>query len=160
VSQITPTSVNCKEFSTGTAKTLNAVRYSVKQGLINQTDTGGFEYWVTVTAAAGSNTFVINQSITTGNFSKLFAISSGSAVYNSGCRAIKGATFTQSSTNGTTGTITATFSAPSAGTYYIKLKFDASSVVGQPPPSPSTVGYSFDTIGVPGSTAGLSLIKK
>jgi hypothetical protein len=48
--------------------------------------------------------------------------------------------FTQSSTNGTTGTVTVTFNASSAGTYYISIKFSTSSVIGKTAPNPSTVG--------------------
>jgi hypothetical protein len=50
---------------------------------------------------AGSNTFVVSQSITTGNFSTLFAIASGSVVYNSSCTNVRGK-FSQSSPNNTT----------------------------------------------------------
>lgn len=131
----------------------------MKNGAISQTNAGVFYYWVKVTAAAGSNTFVINQSITTGNFSTLFAIASGSNIYNSSCTNVH-ATFTQTSTNGTTGTVTATFNASTAGTYYIAIKFSTSNVVGKTAPSPSTVGYTYNTTGVPGSTSGLSLVKK
>jgi hypothetical protein len=128
--------------------------------MINGTNPGTFNYWVKVTAAAGSNTFVINNSITTGNFSTLFALTSGSAVYDSTCKSVK-ATFTQSGTTGTTGTITAKFTAASAGTYYIAVKISTSNIQAKAAPSPgSTVGYSYSTTGVAGSTAGLSLVLK
>ena len=127
--------------------------------MINGTNPGTFNYWVKVTAAAGSNTFVINQSITTGNFSTQFALTSGSAVYDGSCKATK-ATFTQSSTSGTTSTVTVKFNAASAGTYYIQVKFISSNLSGQAGPTPSTVGYSFSTTGVSGSTQSLNLVKK
>jgi hypothetical protein len=118
-----------------------------------------FFYWVKVTAAAGNNTFVVNQTITTGNFNTLFAIASGSIVYNSSCTNVHG-TFTQSSINGTTGTVTVTFNAASAGVYYIAVKFSTSGVVGKTAPSPTTVGYTYNTTGVPSSTSSLNLSKK
>jgi len=127
--------------------------------MINGTNPGTFNYWVKVTAAAGSNTFVVNNSITTGNFTTLFALTTGSAVFDSGCKSVK-ATFTQSSTTGTTGTVTATFTAASAGTYYIEVKLSTSNIQGKAAPSPSTVNYSYSTTGVPGSTAGLNLVLK
>jgi len=68
--------------------------------------------------------------------------------------------FTQSSLNATTGTVTATFNAPAAGTYYIGIKFSTSTVKGKTAPSPATVGYSFATTGVTGSAASLQLVKK
>jgi hypothetical protein len=49
------------------------------------------------------------------------------------------------------------FNAASAGTYVIKLKFATTAVRNQPVPSPTTVGYSFSTTGVAGSTSGLNL---
>ena len=67
----------------------------VKNGKINQENPGVFFYWVKITAPAGNNTVVVNQSITTGNFNTLFAIASGSNVYNSSCKNVHG-TFTQS----------------------------------------------------------------
>jgi hypothetical protein len=100
---------------------------------------------------------VINQSITTGNFSTLFALApGGSNVYSSSCKAAK-STFTQSSNNAT---VTVTFKAPTAGTYFIDLSFGTSAVTNQTAPSPSTVGYSFSTAGVPSSTSSFNLIKK
>ena len=159
MSRITPTGTTCSDFSGGTAQTLTTIQYSVKNGSISQENPGVFYYWVKVTAVAGSNTFVINQSITTGNFSTLFAIASGSNVYSSSCTSAH-ATFTQSSINATSGTVTATFKALTAGTYYIAIKFSPSSVTGKAAPTPSTVGYSYSTTGVAGSTSGLSLIKK
>jgi hypothetical protein len=135
------------------------VSYTVKNATINQTNPGVFYYWVKVTAPAGSNTFVVNQTITTGNFSTLFALASGSNVYNSSCTNVHG-TFTQSSINGTTGTVTVTFNAPTAGVYYISIKFSTMSVMGKTAPNPSTVGYSYDTTGVPGSTSSLNLVRR
>ena len=160
VSQLTTTGTTCKDFVGNTAKNISTIEYNVKAGTIRQPAPGGFFYWVKVTAAAGSNTFVVDQTITTGNFSTLFALTSGSSVFNGNCKQLQGATFTQSSTNGTTGTITVMFNAPTAGTYYIAVKLNTANLNMQPAPTPSTVGYSFDTAGVPGSTSSLNLVKK
>ncbi len=160
MSQITETGTTCAAFSGGTAQTLGSVQYSVKNGAISQANPGVFYYWVKVTAPAGNNTFVVNQSITTGNFSTLFGITSGSIVYNSSCTNVHG-TFTQSSiTNTTSGTVTVKFNASTAGSYDIAIKFTATSVTGKTAPTPSTAGYSYSTTGVPGSTSGLNLKKK
>ena len=122
---------------------------------IKEVNPGAFFYWVTVTASAGSNTFTINQTITSGNFNTLFSIQSGSNVFNSNCNSVH-PTITQSG-----GTVSVTFNAPTAGTYIISIKFDSQSLVGKPAPSPTTtVHYDLRTIGVPGSTSGLNLIKK
>ena len=114
-----------------------------------------FFYWIKVTAAAGSNTFTINQTITTGNFdSHFFHFTSGSAVYSSSC--VKGSSvITQSS-----GVTTIQFNASSAGTYIIGVKYDTGSVKGFAAPSPTTVHYTFEVPSVPGSLQGLYLKKK
>lgn len=159
MSQITPTGTTCSEFSGGTAQTLSSVQYTVRNGVIRQENPGVFYYWVKVTAPDGNNTFVVNQSITTGNFSTLFAIASGSVVYNSSCTNVHG-TFTQSPINATSGTVTVRFNTPTAGTYYIAIKFSTSSVTGKTAPTPSTVGYTYSATGVPGSTSSLNLVKR
>jgi predicted amino acid-binding ACT domain protein len=154
VSQITPTGTTCNQFVAGTADTLSSLQYSVKDGVISQVSPGVFFYWVRVTAVAGINTFTINQTITTGNFATLFAIQSGSNVFDTNCNSLH-PTITQSGAK-----ITVQFYAPTAGTYIISVKFSASSVKGAPAPAPTTtVHYQFSTANVPDSTSGLDLVK-
>ena len=135
--------------------TLSQVNYSVSGGVISNVNPGVFFYWVRVTASAGHNTFTITQTITTGNFNTFFDLHSGSNVFDSGCNSVH-PNFTQ-----TGNTTTVTFTAATAGTYFISLKGDPHPLVGQPAPSPTTtVHYNFTTTGVPGSTSGLDLIKQ
>ena len=47
-----------------------------------------------------------------------------------------------------------------SGTFYIGIKYDASSVKNIPAPNPTTTHYEFATSGVSGSTQGLDLVKK
>ena len=156
VSQITPPGTTCTQFKNCTAQTLSSVNYSLDyHGRIHSVSPGAFFYWVRVTAPAGSNTFTITQTITTGNFNTFFGLQSGSNVFDSNCNSV-GPTITQ---NGDTTTVT--FNAATAGTYFISINYDPHSVVGQPAPSPgTTVHYDFTTTGVPGSTSGLDLIKQ
>jgi len=124
-------------------------------GRIHSVDPGAFFYWVRVTAPAGSNTFTITQTITTGNFNTFFGLQGGSNVFDSNCNSVV-PVITQ---NG--GTTTVTFIAPAAGTYFISINYDPHTVVGQPAPSPgTTVHYDFTTTGVPGSTSGLDLTEE
>ncbi len=156
ISQITPTGTTCAQFRDGTAATLDHLNYSVVNGKIkNNVTPGVFFYWVEVTAPAGSNTFTITESITTGNFSTPFLLGGGSNVFDLNCNGVS-ETITQ---NTTTGTVTVTFNAPTAGTYIIGLKYDSHSIAGATAPNPPTVHYNFATTGVPGSTQGLDLIK-
>jgi hypothetical protein len=112
-----------------------------------------FFYWVTVTS---SGTYVIDQTITTGNFTTKFTVASGSAAYNSSCTKVS-STITQ---NPTTGAVTVTF-AGSGSTFFIGIKYSTGAVVGKAAPSPgTTVHYDFSTGGVAGSTSGIDLKKK
>jgi hypothetical protein len=116
-----------------------------------------FFYWVKVTVPAGNNIVTITQTITTGNFTCLFAFANGSNVFDSNCNSVS-ETITQ---NPTTGAVTVQFNAPTAGTYIIGIKYDSKSIAGCNAPSPTTtVHYNFATTGVPGSTQGLDLIKQ
>ena len=157
-SKITPTGTTCNEFKNGTAETLASLSYSVSNGKIGQNVTPGvFFYWVKVTVpTAGNNVFTVTESITTGNFSTPFLLGGGSNVFDLNCNSVS-ETITQ---NTTTGTVTVTFNAPTAGTYIISLKYNSKSIAGAPAPSPgTTVHYDFATTGVPASTSGLDLIK-
>jgi hypothetical protein len=157
--QITPTGTTCAQFDSGGAATLSTLSYTVKSGKVNQVSPGVFFYWIKVTATAGSNTFTINQAITSSNnnFNHFFTSTSGSNVFTSSCTAVKPAP-TISTSNGIT---TVTFTASTAGTYIIGVKYDAGSVKGFPAPSTNTtVDYTFQIPTVPGSLQGLSLVKK
>jgi hypothetical protein len=156
VSQITPTQTTCQQFASGQSSTLSQVQYSVKGNAISQVAPGVFFYWVKVSAPG---TYTINQSITTANFTTLFAVAAGSSVFNSACNTVAGNTITQSSG---LGAVTVTFSSASSGPFYIGIKFSTSNVVGKtaPPSNNSTVHYQYSTTGVAGSTSGLDLVRK
>jgi hypothetical protein len=148
-SQITPTATTCAQFRDGTAGTLSELLYTVKSGSINSVAPGVFFYWISVDAVQGSNTFVIHQNITTGNFdSHFFNMASGSAVFTSNCVKLTG---TNSNITQAGADTTVTFNASSAGTYIIGIKYDSASVKGFAPPSGGTGGttahYEFSTGG-------------
>jgi hypothetical protein len=154
VSQITPAETTCSQYSSDTAETLGGVQYTRKQGLIGRILPRSFLYWVTVTAPAGDNVFKITQTITTGNFTTFFAGGgNGSSVFDSDCVSLE-RTARQSGN-----TTTIRFNAPTAGTYFIAIAFDARSLVGEPAPNPRIVHYEFTTTGVLDSTSGLDLVK-
>jgi hypothetical protein len=115
-----------------------------------------FFYWVFVTVPAGNNSFTISETITTGNFNTPFLLGGGSNVFNASCGSVS-QTITQ---NNTTGAVTVSFNAPSAGTYVISLKYNSKSIAGAPAPSPTTtVHYNFQIVGDPGSIQGIDVIK-
>ena len=158
-SQITPTSTTCADFNSG-AETLDTVNYSVRNGKITQVDPGVFFYWIKVDAAAGSNTFTINQDTPTSAFNVFFRMASGSAVFTSNCVKVNGAHITDDAN----GDVTIQFNASSAGTYIIGIKYSTGAVKGANAPSPTTVRYTFETSDsggvIPGSLQGLDLKKK
>jgi Bacterial pre-peptidase C-terminal domain len=156
VSQITTKETKCNKFRDGGAQTLSSVSYAVGgHGEIKDVKPDAFLYWVAVTVPAGSNTFMVSETITTGNFNTLFDIDKPkSKVFDSNCHDVHGI-FTQ---NG--GTVTVTFTAPAAGTYYLQVKYKTDSVNHDPAPSPTTVHYEFMTAGMPGSTSGLDLVRR
>jgi len=100
---------------------------------------------------------VIDQSITTGNFTVLWAIVKGSAVFNSACSSVSKPSFSQTSTTGTDGSITASWNATVSGTYFIMVKLDIKSAVRQVVPNPATVHYNFSSAGIANSSAGIDL---
>ena len=156
MSKITPTGTTCNDFKNGQAGTLASLSYSVKNGQINQVAPGVFFYWLKVTVPAGNNVFTITETITTGNFTRTFSLANGgNNVWNNSCNSISN-TITQAAN----GTVTVSFNAPVAGTYFISLKYDSGSVKGGAAPAPTTtVHYDITTMGVPGSTDGIDLIK-
>jgi hypothetical protein len=163
VSQLVKDGTRCDQFSGGTAQQQNSVTYGVDgNGKINSTNPAKFMYWVRINVPAGNNIFVVRQSVTTGNFSYQCKLDIGNQVAKSDCHAVSGANFVQNTTSGADSTVTVTFNAPNAGSYFIGLKFKADSLKGLlAPTSPATtIGYSFSTNGVPGSTSIVSIIKQ
>ena len=128
--------------------------YTARNGRIRSVSPSGFDYWVRVNGAAGANSVVVSQAITTGNFSTLFGQGSGSTVSTSGCATVSGATFTAGSGNGT---FTVQWNAATAGTYFIGLTLSTSGLKNRAVPNPPTVHYAFTTNGVTGSTSGIDL---
>ena len=129
--------------------------FTVRNGRIRNASPTAFDYWVRVSGSAGSNTAVISQSITTGNFSTFFGLGTGTAVYNASCGTVGGATATAASGNGS---FTVQWNAASSGTYYIALRLSTSSVNNKRAPS-SAVHYQYSTNGVTGSTSGIDLTR-
>ena len=148
---------SCSTFSDGSASTLSEITYSVKKGKVSTLSVGTFSYWIAVTAVAGTNTFSVEQSITTGNFARLFAIAPASTVYRSSCGGGVKSTFTQTTTAATSGTVTVTFTAPAAGTYFVNVKLTAGELKGEAAPTPGTVHFVFSTAGMVGSARALDL---
>ena len=153
-SQLTPTGTTCSQFSSGTAQPLGDAQFRVDSRLIRRVSPRNFLYWLIVTAPAGNNSFTVTQTITSNNFGTFFAaVENRSKVFDFDCGSVQRA-ITQSGN-----TVTVTFDAPTAGTYFIAISFSAHSLIGEQEPRPGrTVHYDFTTTGVPDSTSGLDLV--
>jgi len=151
-SKITDTSATCGQFAGGSASPLASLLYALRNGKISDVQPRSFVYWVKVTASAGSNTFTINQGITSGNFSTVFGAGSA-AVYTSAC----GAGPRDSRSQSVNGSVSLRFNASAAGTYFLAVTYKSTSVKGQRPPNPNTAHYEFSTQGVSSSTSGIDL---
>jgi hypothetical protein len=162
VSQITPTAATCQQFASGTAAGLSSVTYATKGTTITSENPGAFFYWVRIAVStAGSQSFTITQATTyaptTGT--RYFTLpSSGSVAYGPSCTTL--ATQLNGGT-ATNPTVTISFSAAAAGTYFIRLKYSTSSVVGSGPAftsrSAGSYTYAFQTTGLSSSTSTLVL---
>jgi hypothetical protein len=148
--QITPTSTTCNQFASGVATSLSSLKYTLKSGNINQVNPGVFFYWVQVPAGG---TYTITQALSTNTLTKRFSIANGSFAFDASCEKLNA-----KPVQDIDGNVKISFSG--SGTSYIGIKYSASSLVGQPAPSPSTVNYLFATTEVTGSTRGLDLMKK
>jgi hypothetical protein len=167
VSQITPTQTTCAQFASGTAGTQSAITYSTKGTTISQAAPGVFFYWVKVTVTtAGKQTYNILQSTTysptTGT--AMFAKANGSFAYNGSCGTLS-TTISPAGTGPTGSDYKVVFTAPTAGTYYIGIKYTTSTIVGSGPAatkfvSPQNYLYTFSTSGVSGSSNTLALNHK
>jgi hypothetical protein len=156
VSQITATAATCSQFAGGSAQTLASSEYIAKNGTIKKVIPNTIVYWVKVSLASGSQSVEVDQAITSGNFSQKLSFANGSHVYTGACGKVKGPSFAA----GPNGSATASFNAPTAGTYIVALRFKVSAVNGQSVPTPSTVHYAFSTAGVSGSTSGFDLVNQ
>jgi uncharacterized repeat protein (TIGR01451 family) len=151
VGQITPTGTTCGQFNAGTSATLSQLNYAIKAGKLSAVNPGVFFYWIKVTATAGANTFTVNQS-QSDTFPRFFDQASGTAVYNSGCNKVS----VQNITTSSAGVTTVTFTAPTAGTYIIGIKYSSKSVEGFGAPAGDVI-YTFATGGVSGSSQNITL---
>ena len=85
------------------------LNYSVKDGKIkNKVTPGVFFYWLSVTVPAGNNVFTVTQTITTGNFTRIFTLRTG------GMCGTPAVTISNTMTQAANGTVTVSFNAPVA----------------------------------------------
>jgi hypothetical protein len=161
-SQITDTAVKgeaeCSLFTGGTAGTVSTVSYDTNSGTISKITTpGSFWYFVKVQVTTpGTQSFTVTQSTTyaptTGT--PFFSLGGGSTAYDGSCNPL-GTTVT-----GGGASTTVSFTAATAGTYIVSVKFSTHSVIGSSPASDTpgfSYNYTFATTGASGSTQGLML---
>jgi hypothetical protein len=134
--QITPTETTCQQYAGGTAATLDLLAYTVKAGKINSVSPGVFFYYTKVDGAAG-DTVTITESHT-GVAPDINIQKSQVVLYSTTCSKL-----TWGSLNVNDGSATGTL--PSTGSFIVGVKYDSSSLKGNPSPNPTTTTYSFGT---------------
>ena len=161
-SQITNTAfkgeTECTLFTGGTATTVSTISYDTNNGTISKITTpGSFWYFVSVQVTTpGTQSFTVTQTTnyapTTGT--PYFSLGGGSTAYDGSCNPL-GTTVT-----GGGASTTVSFTAATAGTYIVSVKFMTHSVIGSSPASDTpgfSYNYTFATTGASGSTQGLML---
>ena len=154
--ELTDDVATCAQVAAGTAPVLSIVNYMDRNGVIKKVVPNLAVYWVKVTVPAGPRTVEVDQTITSGNFSKKLTLGAGGRVFTAACGRLQQATFT----SGPDGSVTVGFNATAAGTYLVAVRYQSSAVIGQPTPAPTTIHYLFSTAGVSSSTATLDLLRQ
>jgi hypothetical protein len=152
--QITPTQVDCTNFISGTAPTLDAVNYTVNGGKIGQgINPGVFFFWTNITTTVPNQVVTVSQSNTSTNNSPLFEIHQGwIRLYTGDCSSWVAGTPNASNTGGS-------FTVPTPGNYVIGVKYDVKSLAGTTPPVPANITFNFTT-SLGGQTGASVLLKK
>jgi len=152
--QITPTQVDCTQFASGTAPTLDQINYSVSGGKIGQNiNPGVFFFWTNITTTVPNQVVTVSQTNTSTNNAALFTVHQGWArLYQGDCSSY------------TTGTVIAggtgaSFTVPTPGSYIIGVKYQTKSIAGTTAPVPADITYNFTT-SLGGSTGASVLLKK
>lgn len=129
--QLAPTQTTCQDYQAGSAANQTEALYGVKNGLINNVAPGVFFYYSRVTAPAASFTIQVQQ---TGNFTPLFAVQNNNQVrlYNADC-SVSAQLAGYTAANGQAA-LNVSGAAPGQ-VFVVSIKYDASSVSGQPAPS-------------------------
>jgi hypothetical protein len=144
--QITPTAVSCAGYVSGTAPSLGQVNYSGDTKIGQNINPGVFFYYAQVSGPAGT-AVTVTQSHT--GSAPIFLGQGGQAIlWNEDCT--KAVTGSVDASGG------ASFTLPTAGTFFIGIKYSTKSIVGDPVPNPSTSTYTFSS---PGGSATMQLVK-
>lgn len=153
ISQVTDTVATCSAvFLTGDYPSLSAVQYATKRNAISQVNPGVFFYWAQVTLGPGGGT-VLSQSADVG-WSRWFTQAAGSQLFSTDCLTVKNA---RVATNAA-GVTSVTGTGITSGTYYLAVKFAATSLVGATAPGTDPTYTFTSAVGAP--AVELPLIRK
>ncbi|HEX2912156.1 MAG TPA: hypothetical protein VH186_15205, partial [Chloroflexia bacterium] len=136
---VAPTQTTCQQFASGTASSLDFLDYNVKGGKINSVAPGVFFYYSKITAPSPSFTITVAQ-YKPDNWKVMGT--QQIILWDANCVKTKvTGTFDKS-----TGTVTFNAKGLTTGaTYYISIKYETSSLVGQDVRTSPTVKYTFNT---------------
>jgi uncharacterized repeat protein (TIGR01451 family) len=154
-----PTQTTCQQYASGAWPAMyDAFTYQVKSNKINSVSPGVIFYYNTITAPSASFTLTVVETNTL-NWKPMFVQDLGQAIlYDANCNKASGVTV-NALYNSATKTYTVTFNVTGAtpgAIYYIGIKYSPQNLIGQPvkQPYPTSI-YSWNTTGLPGSTASI-----
>ena len=147
--QIAPTATTCQQFRDGTAGNLTDLFYGIKANKVNNVAPGVMFYYSKLTAPATSPfTITVDQTITNNptNWKKMAIQDLGQVIlWNSNCTKTVPINV---QFNATTGRVTITVASPPAtpgATYYLSIKYDPGSLVGENATGKPSPTYTFTT---------------
>ena len=140
--KIAPTATTCQQFRDGSAGDLTDLFYNVKSQKVNNVCPGVFFYYSKVTAPSGAFTIEVTQSNDKG-WGRIAIQDIGQVImWNQNCTKTVPLTVTQDA-SGTVRIVVANGVANPGATYYLSIKYDPGSLVGQnvgtSPPAPTYV---------------------
>jgi hypothetical protein len=145
-SQITHGDSSCQAFTSGTATSVTAGRYSIKGTTINGVNPGVFSYYSTVTAPSPTFTTSILETNDSGSpplYPNIPVDMDQVSVHNSACQVVSsGVTVTFPSTGDVDLTITG---ATPGATYIVSVKYSLTSLKDGPVPPKNPLTYTFST---------------
>ncbi len=151
--QIAPTQTTCPQYLNDTAATLNDLLYTTKGNHINAVSPGVFFYYTTVTGEAGDTVTINEKNDGTPPEPPIGIQKSQVVLYSPDCSKLAWTSLTVNPDGSATGVL------PSSGDFIIGVKYDSSSLKGDPIPIPTSITYTFGVNGFL-NPASIGLIPK
>jgi len=151
--QIAPTGTTCQQYLDGSAATLNDLLYTTKGNNMNAVSPGVFFYYTTVTGNAGDTVTINEKNDGTPAEPPIGIQKSQVVLYSKDCSKLQWTSLDVNPDGSATGVL------PSSGDFIIGVKYESSSLKGDPIPVPPSITYTFGVNGFL-NPASIDLSKK